>query len=89
MQRGGSQRVDVNRFTSISAPDRLAYSALDSGEKVLRRRTKEALRQKARKHGLFIGVALALAAAILIALMLAPGSEGEGGSWHFPQVQSG
>ena len=55
----------------------------------MRRRTKEALRKKARKHGLFVAVAIVLAIAILIALILAPGSEGDGGPWKFPQVQPG
>jgi hypothetical protein len=54
----------------------------------LRRRTKEALRKKARKHGLFIAVVLLLVVAILLGLLLAPSNEGYGGPWKFPQVHS-
>jgi hypothetical protein len=54
----------------------------------MRRRTREALRKKARKHGLFIAAVLLLVIAIAVGLMLAPSNEGESGSWKLPQVHS-
>lgn len=53
----------------------------------MRRRTKRALKKKARKHGLF-AIALAVLLVVLIAgLVLAPSTVGDHGSWHLPQVQ--
>jgi hypothetical protein len=54
----------------------------------MRRRTRQGLKKKARRHGLFIAVVVVLVAAIGLGLLLAPHTE-NGESWHLPQVGSG
>ena len=54
----------------------------------MRRRTRHALKKKARKHGLFAAALAVLIVIVIIGLALAPRTESNNGPWHFPQVHA-
>ena len=54
----------------------------------MRRRTRQTLKKRARKHGWFAIVLAVLLLVVILGLTFAPHTEGFGGPWSFPQVHS-
>jgi hypothetical protein len=54
----------------------------------MRRRTRQTLKKRARKHGLFAIALAMLVLLIILGLTFAPRTDNNSGPWHIPQVQS-